>query len=167
MPVLVLAMSPVELSEEEYSEATEKLAKEYGPKALALLGSIAQRLREEGFVVGDPGDLSCDDFKWGMLLRICSKPEQDADDLDMDISVELAESLAFEGSTNGVTFALDAGMVGGEVVTCFNPWNYTERCWVDVRDPAAIKERWDELLSCEDEFTYRVLERARKVGHNG
>ena len=156
-------MNPAELSEEEYSEATEKLANEYGPKALALLGSIAQRLREEGFVVDDPEDLSCDDFKWGMLLRLCSKPGEKWHDLDMDLSVELAESLGYEGSTDGVTFRLDANMAGGECVTGFSPWNYTERCWVDMRDSEAIKERWIELLSCEDEFTYRVLERATKT----
>ena len=140
---------PRKLTEEGYSKATERIAKSYGPKMLAFLGALAEGLRAEGLTVDAPEDMSCDDYKWGTVIRLASKSGEAVDETDIDLNVELAESLAHEGTTSGVTFRLEANACGGAVIGVWSPWNYTERCWVDVRDAAAIKERAEELFSCE------------------
>ncbi|MFA4971487.1 MAG: hypothetical protein WC683_02660 [bacterium] len=137
------------MTEEKYSKATERIAKSYGPKILAFLERLATGLRDKGLTVDAPEDMSCDDYKWGTVIRLASKTGEPVDDTDIDLNVELAESLAHEGTTDGVTFRLEANACGGAVIGVWSPWNYTERCWVDVRDKAGLTERAEELLSCE------------------
>ena len=156
-----------ELTTEQYNKAVEVIAGQYGPRMLEFLGRIVARLRKCGLIVDDPDDLSCDEFVWGTLVRLESKPGQKADELDLDLCLELAESLEHEGTVQGVTFRLDLTGVGGAVWGVWSPYNYSPEVWVDPLSAFQVAERVMELFSCEDGIVDRILTHVKKRASNG
>lgn len=127
----------------DYSAATAGLAAELAPSITALLERIRGTLIEAGYPCGEVWDMSADDYRWAFSVLNDEGKEGDG---SVDIAVEIAEQRAYEGEDDetlwGVTFRLDITGWGGLMLGGFAPYNYTERCWVDLRDPSVVAERW-------------------------
>lgn len=132
--------------DEAYDAVMESVAKEYGPKALDLLKSIATVCNERGLAADEPYDLSDDDYRWSM--RVWRTPERSRDEDCIDISVEIAEEREFDGGDGyGLNFGLDVVEWGGRILGGLAPFNYTPLVWVDARYPDEVAERWSLIES--------------------
>jgi hypothetical protein len=130
----------------DYDEQMEKIAEEYGPKALALLSRIRDALIAEGFEGTEPFDMSADDYRWSMLITRPGQPQ----DQGVDISVEIAEQRDYDDDEGwGLNFALDIVQYGGIILGGLTPYNYSELCWVDSRDAEMVANRWAILEQAE------------------
>ena len=58
------------------------------------------------------------------------------------MTLEIAESLEYEGTREGINFSVIIVQWGGRLIGEFAPFNYTPRVWVDLRDPGVVEERF-------------------------
>ena len=90
-------------------------------------------------VVSEVWDMSGDDYSWAFTV----KPTAASSDDDMlDVTLKLDEQAQYEGEGDGLTFSLDMVWWGGEIAGGMAPYNYTDECWVDSSDEAAVAERY-------------------------
>ncbi|SRR6266571_1884201 len=133
----------MEVKELDYSAAVAGLAAELAPSITALLERVRGALIEAGYPCGEVWDMSADDYRWAFSTLNDDGKEREG---SVDIAVEIAEQRAYEGMDDetlwGVSFRIDVTGWGGVILGGFAPYNYTERCWVDLRDPSAVAERW-------------------------
>jgi hypothetical protein len=131
----------------------EAIKEKYEPRILAVLSRIAETLREAGYTVDEPIDLSCDQYWWSVLVH------GDGDEDTIDISFRICESEQYDGEENGVNFALDIVEMGGRVLAGLCPYNYTPQCWVDRSDEAAVEERFAIFEEADAANIVPILER--------
>jgi hypothetical protein len=135
--------------DEAYDALIESLAKEYGPKALDYLKSIALACHEHGLASVGPYDLSDDYYRWSMKVwRTSVRTARDEDSID--VTIEIAEERGYESEPcYGLNFGLDLVEYGGRVIGVWAPYNYTPLCWVDVREPQEVADRWSMFASAD------------------
>lgn len=141
----------------DYSAAMAGLAAEMAPSITAFLERIRKVLTEAGYPCGKVWDMSADDYRWAFgTLNDDGKEEEGS----ADFAVEIAEQRAYEGADDetlwGVSFRLEITAWGGRILGGLAPYNYTDACWVDLRNPAAVAERWG-LLEGADVSTVAEL----------
>lgn len=141
-------MSDYEDDAEAYNEHMEKIAAEYGPRALRLLERIRTLLHDNGFTCTQAQDFSSDDYRYSFVAR---HDEVEGEDAAADITVEIAEQRQYDGDTApwGLNFGIDITRIDGLMIGGMTPYNYTEQCWVDSTDAEAVAERWS-LLEAAD-----------------
>jgi hypothetical protein len=113
----------------------------YEAKMEASLKALHVRLAEIApqLTLSEVYDMSCDDYSWSFTV----KPDAASSDGDMlDVNLKLDEEATFEGEGEGLTFSLDMVWWGGEIAGGMAPNNYTDECWVDSSDEAAVAERY-------------------------
>lgn len=135
----------------EYNDAVERLAKDFGDRALKLLREIAELLTSEGFtLVHEPSEMFGDDYRWSMVVRRPDAPEASEDDL-VDLTVELAEADEYEGddARGGINWGLDIVEYGGRILGGLTPFNYTDKCWVPMGHSGAVEERFAILEAAD------------------
>lgn len=118
-------------------------AGQYGPRALELLEKIRTIMNEEGFTTDAPFDLSCDDYKWALpVWRNADKTQDEMIDIavEMPVAYDYGEEHSFDG--HGMSFGISIVEWGGLILGGFQPFNYTDLCWVDGRDDEAVERRW-------------------------
>jgi hypothetical protein len=114
------------------------------PRALALGGGVREGCVAAGMKTDEPVDMSGDDYSWSLQAW---RPNSTADEDRIDISVEIAEALAYgdEDQPYGVNFSLSIVEWGGLILGGLSPYNYTDEVWVDARDADAVAARWQIL----------------------
>ena len=134
--------------EPDYSDLLEKIAKEYGPKALAILEKISKVLVDDGITIQTPPfDMSADEYRWCLIAK---RNPRGKDDAIVDITIEIAEEREYDGGEGyGINFGVDIVEWGGRMLGGLTPYNYTSQCWVDARDPEAVAARW-QLIEDSD-----------------
>jgi hypothetical protein len=125
----------------------------YEPRALALLGKLADKIKEIGYHAEAPIDMSDDTFKWSFIASIDKDPTEDGydyheDDTGFYVRLEIVEKVENEGTDGddsdfGLTFNIDAVSVGGNILGGFSPYNFTPAVWVDSRDADAVEARFE------------------------
>lgn len=137
-------MSDYEDDAEAYNAHMEKIAEEYGPKALSLLERIRTVLHDNGFTCTQAQDFSSDEYRYEFVARHDDIADEEA---AADVSVEIAEQRQYEGDTApwGLNFGIDIVRIDGLIIGGFQPFNYTELCWVDSTDAMAVAGRWSLL----------------------
>jgi hypothetical protein len=131
----------------------EAIKGKYEQRILAVLSRIAETLREAGYTVNDPIDLSCDQYCWSLLVH------GDGDEDTIDISFIICESEEYDGEKGGVNFMLDIVEWGGRMLGGLTPFNYTDRCWVDRCDEGAVEERFAIFEAADPADIVPILER--------
>jgi len=131
----------------------EAIKDKYEPRILAVLTRIAETLREAGYAVDDPIDLSCDQYWWSLLVH------GDNEENGIDISFKICESDQYDGEEGGVNFSLDIVEFGGRVLGGLCPYNYTPHCWVDRNDEEAVEERFAIFEQADPADIVPILER--------
>lgn len=131
----------------------EAIKDKYEPRILAVLTRIAETLREAGYTVDDPLDLSCDQYWWSLLVH------GDGEEDSIDISFKICESEQYDGEEGGVNFMLDIVEWGGRILGGLTPFNYTPQCWVDGSDEEAVEERFAIFEKADPADIVPILER--------
>lgn len=131
------------------TEAMDKVGERYQPKMKEALEEIRKEALERGYSCCEPYDLSDQTYRWSMLIK---PPGMDPDEPNagVDVTLEIAESFAYDsdpGDVNGVNFSLDVVEYGGQIVSGFQPYNFTPLVWVPESDRDAIEERWTLFMS--------------------
>lgn len=143
--------------EEKYVEAVEEVKEEYEPKLKKLLEEVCALATGEGYECSGPSDWSDETYKWAVMVTPTGGDVEDS----VDVSVEIAESKAYDGTLAGINFSMNAVGYEGEIIGGLTPYNYTDQVWVPVSDAKAIKERWhlfnggadaNEVLYLIDQF---------------
>lgn len=146
---------------DKYVQGVERVKEGYQERILAVLGGIKEALEAEGYEVSGPDDMSCEDFRWSLLVYCESNPEDD--DLaegDVDITFTIAESAQYEGSEDGINFMVDVVEVSGRIIGGMCPFNYTSEVWVPLDDSAAIEERFSYFEQADPESMVSLLAEA-------
>lgn len=127
---------------QKYEDVMEAVAKEYGPKALALLARVRTMCLDAGLTAEhEPYDMSADDYTWA--LNVSRGPDMTTEDDLVDISIEIAEEREYDDREGfGLNFGLSIVEYGGKILGQLQPFNYTPDVWVDARDTAAVAARW-------------------------
>lgn len=113
-----------------YERRIMQLRDRYAERALAWLGQLD---------LSEPHDPQGDDIRW--------KTQGDA----FDISFRLNEQRAYEGGGDGINFSAHLDRLDGVVGPSISPYNYTERCWVDLWDDEAIEARFQMVENTHPE----------------
>jgi hypothetical protein len=112
----------------------------------AIMEKIRDACKEAGLVPdAEPFDMSCDEYQWALIVRKEKRPtvdDRDYTDVDYDVTLKVCESEEYDGTENGITFAVDVCTVGGRIVGGLSPYNYSDQCWVSVADADAVEERF-------------------------
>lgn len=125
-----------ELTPEDYAERVQRIYdRSLRAKMEAALNVARGKFVADGYTVRGPYDLSDDTFRWAITVEGNGLTEA------IDVTIEIAESLAYDGSTDGVNVGLSLVEYGGRIVGDLTPYNYTPEVWVDIRDHAGIHER--------------------------
>lgn len=149
------------------SEYVQKLSEQveatYGERALALLEKIRSLLNEGDFIADKPEPMHSDDYRWNMTVwrNEQHKLSQDQDNT-IDVSIEIAEAMQYGelDSPCGINFGLELVEWGGRMLGGLVPYNYTENCWVDMRDKEAVEERFKILENADIDEISSLLSKA-------
>ena len=125
-----------------WNDRAEEIKDRYAGRIVTVLESIRAELQEAGYQVDEPADFSGDDYRWSMLVRVGSKPDEPPGNGDVDITLQIAESMQFEGTADGINFSLEIVEWGGRILGGLTPYNYTPDVWVSLDDADAIEMRF-------------------------
>jgi hypothetical protein len=128
-----------------YADKVTTVKDRYAERIVRILERIRETLQDAGYQVAEPFDMTCDDYRWSMLVYVESEPEGDVEDGDIDITFQIAESEQFDGTEDGINFSLDIVTVGGRILGGLTPYNYTGDVWVNLDDAEAIEQRFSIL----------------------
>lgn len=121
---------------------TEHLKTAYEPKILAILTKVAEEARARGYDCSEPDEWTDECYKWNAIVH----PKGKDYDEGVDVSIEIAESTAYDGTDEGVSFRVDLVCYGGRILGSFAPYNYTPEVWVPHDDEDAVAARWDTFI---------------------
>lgn len=146
------------LTESTYNQRVRGVYRRHKKRIEMLLNGIIAAMREAGFKMDDLADWSDDEYTWNFVTRLESSEGEDYSEGDMDHTFTIVESLARDGSLDGVSFGLSScyngGRIGGPSCT---PYNYSDDLWVPVTDISAVNDRFDlmaSILENTSEFVY-------------
>lgn len=139
-----------------YTENVDAIRERYAARILGILTVIQSHLREAGFETDDPCDMSCDDYRWSLLVYRDGKLGN-LSDADVDITLEIAESLQFEGTEDGINFSIHVVETGGRILGTLCPYNYTPHVWVDAGDSDAIEARFKLVEEADHESIVELI----------
>lgn len=130
---------------------TKWVVKKYQSRVKKLMSEMRDAFTKEGFQTTEIAFCEGDDYRWTFFVGDLEKEQ------GVDISFQICESDAYEGTNEGINFCLNLVAYGGEVVGGFTPYNYTPQVWVNPRNKIAVDERFDLMLGCDVEGTVWVV----------
>jgi hypothetical protein len=127
----------------------KEIEKEYGPRIVELLGSMADAIHEGlGLDVGSPVETHDENPCWTLMVEALP--------WDIDIRFQIVWSEEW-GEDNELAFAVDVSDEEGHVLGGLTPGNYTNKLGVPLEDKDAIEERFNLFVQAENESMLRVL----------
>jgi hypothetical protein len=124
-----------------YRAAVERVKGAFEQRIRKFLTTTRQAFIDAGYNVSDIDDMSDECYSWSFAI-ILTNTELVEENEYIDFRFEIAESLAFDGTTDGINFSINIVASGGEIVGGCTPYNYTPDVWVDMHDADAIEERF-------------------------
>lgn len=147
-----------ELTQEQYSRRIDHLYEVvFKERMVHLLETWARVLVEEGYTVSGPHDLTDSEYRWYIWVDGRELPEA------IDVSIEMSESLEYEGSTDGASFGLNIVAYGGRIIGVLTPYNYTPECWVPVNQPRALSDRLALIEGADIQDGVSLIDEYRRV----
>jgi hypothetical protein len=125
-------------------------------RIMAILNNIKATVKAHGWEVEGPYDMTGDDYHWCLIVQTGTS-ENDL----VDVSFRICESQAYDGTDEGINFAVDAVKHGGRVLGGLCPFNYTPDVWVALDDAQAIEQRFKIMENAEPKDLVPLLKGAR------
>lgn len=145
------------MTEQQHEKAVDRIHTKYKARMLAFLKRIGKACKKLGIKADAPFEMADDEYAYWMTVRY---PGADQDD-SLDMQLYLVDSLAREGSLDGVSFSLMSAMYSGVIDgPSLSPSNYTEGLWIPVTDAEAIKERWQIFEDADPEEAAQLAKEA-------
>lgn len=143
-----------------YTQKIEEIETKYKPQMERIIGEIKQLFEEEGYSTSEVDDYSDEHLRLDFVVYKNGETEEGPEEDDVDISFQVAPSLYFDGSLEGVNFMVDIVSVGGNMIGGLIPYNYSDDVWADINDESAVEERFNifnntdpyEILSLVEGF---------------
>ena len=127
-------MTTAELTEKQYANRVDRIYERVlRQRIIDLLGGIRDDFTGNGYTADGPHDLSDDEYRWYIVVSGNGLSE------DIDISVEVSESLNYEGTTDGINVGMSLTTYEGRIVGELQPYNFTPEVWTN--DLHEISER--------------------------
>lgn len=143
------------MTEETYARLVEQIyERDLKERMIGSLKRIGDALTDEGFKCSQPYDFTDTSFAWAMVAERGDLPEP------IDIRVEIAESLQYEGTTEGINIGMDIVGYDGRIIGQFHPYNYSPDVWVPLDDLTEISERMRMLEDSDIENIPELIEKA-------
>jgi hypothetical protein len=139
-----------------YADNVDRIRERYASRIIGILTVIQSHLRGAGFETDDPCEMSSDDYRWSLLVYRDGTPGN-LSDADVDITLEIAESLQFEGTEDGINFSIHVVETGGRILGTLCPYNYTPDVWVDAGDSDAIEVRFKLVEDAHHESIVELI----------
>lgn len=139
----VIDKTPEEDNEEQYQAKVEAIETKYEPYMKRILGEMKQAFEQAGYDTSEIGDMSDEHLILDFVVYEEGETEEGPQENDVDVTFQVAPSIHFDGSLEGVNFIIDVVSVGGEIIGGLSPFNYTNEVWVDVNDEFAVEERFN------------------------
>lgn len=122
-----------------YEEVIEAISKKYEERIVKVLERIQSVINDNDMHTDAVTEMSGDEYWWSL----CVWPAEDKEaDQMVEVALKITESIEYDGSEDGVSFAIDIVGNGGEMIGGLSPYNYTEQCWVNCEDEKAVEERF-------------------------
>jgi len=138
----------------------KQIAKRYKRRIYAVLNAIATTLRNAGYLVDEPCDLSCDtDYRFTFTVHRDGDINEFGPE-DIDVTLEVCPSEEFDGEVGGVNFSLSVVQVGGRILGGLTPYNYTPQVWVSRKDKQAIEERFSIFEEADPDGVVQLVQAA-------
>lgn len=123
----------------EYNEVIEKVRDQYADKVIAKLYDFKEACELRQLICCDPQDMSGDEYGWIMSVYY-----NDDDNDGASIEIKVLEERGYDGGTGfGINFEVVITSTEAVCLGGVTPFNYSDECWVDARDYAAVAERWE------------------------
>jgi hypothetical protein len=139
-----------------YAENVNAIRERYAERMLGILTVIQFHLRSAGYETDGPCEVSCDLYRWSLLVYRQGNAGNPSN-ADVDIRLEIAESLHFEGTEDGINFSIHAVEIGGRVLSTLCPYNFTPDVWVDAGDHDAIETRFKRVEEADHETIVKLI----------
>lgn len=130
-----------------YQKRLKRLKKRYKKRIRRLLKSVRSMVVVRTKVDG-PFPCHDDGFKWTLVIYPEGYAEdgQEAPPKDaLTVTFSIAEEKEHEGTGDGVNFTVDITTIEGVMLGGIYPFNYTDRCWVAIRNKESVEERFKML----------------------
>lgn len=145
-------------TEEQYTAKVEQIENQYKPKMMQVLENIRTTLIEAGYNTTEIDEYTDENLRLDfMVYREDIEPTEPNED-DVDISFQVAPSLYFDGSLEGMSFIIDITSVGGRMIGGLSPYNYTSEVWVDINDENAVEERFNMFVQADPSDIVSLIE---------
>jgi hypothetical protein len=122
------------------------LRKRYAKRIARLMKDIAGQCRAAGLFPGRAYPMTNDSYQWWLTVK---RQKNDQIDVAVDIIFTICESEEYDVVENGVNFSIDIVECGGRILGGFTPYNYTDKCWIDLSDLPEIDERFNSMLEAD------------------
>ena len=127
-------MTTAELTEKQYANHVDRIYERVlRQRIIDLLGGIRDDFTDNGYTADGPHDLSDDEYRWYIVVSGNGLTE------DIDITVEVSESLGYAGTTDGINVGMSLTTYEGRIVGELQPYNFTPEVWTN--DLHEISER--------------------------
>jgi hypothetical protein len=141
----ILVRTPAPPAAADYVEVVTAIAHRYSPRIMAVLEEIRTVLvaAEPTWTAEGPFEMFDDEFRWELGVRLPAEAQS------VGLTIDLCEAPGYGDDQScggyGMSFGLDIVAEGGRILGGLRPFNYTNQCWVDARNEAAVAERWSLL----------------------
>lgn len=120
-----------------YHDLVDAVKVKYESRIEAFLEKVRTFLTSAGyFCTGFDEQSHFDEYRWVFIFTKNNR--------QYDYILTIAESFAHGDEYAGVGFHIEVaeGDGNGDEICIFKPFNWTDKCWVDVADTQAVEERW-------------------------
>ena len=149
-----------EITEEEYANKIDQIEIAYADRMERILEEIKASFEHAGYQTSDVFDMSDEYLRKNLIVYKEKMPTEDEElnPNDVDINFEISPSIEYDGTTEGINFSINITSVSGRIVGGLTPYNYSSEVWVDVRDDAAIEERFNIFMQANPEEVVDLVE---------
>lgn len=141
-------------TQDEYQAFVTRAHNHVKPRIIGYLKRLGTEFSNAGYEVeygtdGEPIDLTDTEYRYAFMVKGEGLGE------GVDVSFEIAESMGYEGSDDGINFGLSIVAYGGEIIGGMCPYNYTSEVW--TKDADEIERRMTMFEQASDESAVELV----------
>ncbi len=143
------------VAKRDYADEAEAIKDRYVAALVGIMKAVVGALINAGYDATEPDRMFDDEFRYELATKNQAMEIGEGSYL---ITTTIEEQPMHEGEGTGLSFSMNITGWGGLIVGGFQPYNYTERVWVDAYDDAAVQERFQEFASADPQGVVDLLD---------